>query len=428
MQAKALRSAVDSGLEVPPEVIDLAIRSVREHYTPAGLPAQRRRRRSRRSIPGQFTYTKGGGNATHGHGRGRRGLPAGVRPVRRLADREEHGGDRRGDPRAVPKPEQAATGRRSTPTRCTTSARRCTRSAASTGRRAIRCCATAWWPRQVRAPASRTPTACGRPDGRVGGKPGELYMTAVACFILAMPNRYLPILQEGKIDSLRQQFQQKRRSDSPAHGQVESMRLAMPFLAPWFADRRAGRRRRAGRDPPAQPPALPRGRVGGDGFPARGRCSAAAGSCSCATCCCWPCGCSAWSLFGAALARPYLHASAAAIGRPDQPVHAVLLVDNSLSMGYQKLDGTLLDEAKAQGQGDDRAAAAAAAGSRCCRPAARRPECQLRRLFHAARTPLEAAGRDRAGRSRDPARPRPSTWPWRPAAACRRCPPSRSSW
>ena len=34
MQAKALRSAVDSGLEVPPEVIDLAIRSVREHYCP----------------------------------------------------------------------------------------------------------------------------------------------------------------------------------------------------------------------------------------------------------------------------------------------------------------------------------------------------------------------------------------------------------
>jgi hypothetical protein len=39
--------------------------------------------------------------------------------------------------------------------------------------------------------------------GRVGGKPGELYGTSVACFILAIPNRYLPILQEGKIESLR---------------------------------------------------------------------------------------------------------------------------------------------------------------------------------------------------------------------------------
>ena len=40
-------------------------------------------------------------------------------------------------------------------------------------------------------------------DRRVGGKPGELYGTAVACFILAIPNRYLPILQEGKIESLK---------------------------------------------------------------------------------------------------------------------------------------------------------------------------------------------------------------------------------
>ena len=33
-------------------------------------------------------------------------------------------------------------------------------------------------------------------------------------------------------------------------------------------------------------------------------------------------------------------------GKPTDPVHAVLIVDNSLSMGYEKLDGTLLDEAK----------------------------------------------------------------------------------
>jgi hypothetical protein len=31
---------------------------------------------------------------------------------------------------------------------------------------------------------------------------------------------------------------------------------------------------------------------------------------------------------------------------PNQPVHAVLIVDNSLSMGYQRLNGTLLDEAR----------------------------------------------------------------------------------
>src|SRR5690606_31213531 len=33
---------------------------------------------------------------------------------------------------------------------------------------------------------------------------------------------------------------------------------------------------------------------------------------------------------------------------PDQPVHAVLIVDNSLSMAYTRLDGTRLDEAKSR--------------------------------------------------------------------------------
>ncbi len=54
-------------------------------------------------------------------------------------------------------------------------------------------------------------------------------------------------------------------------------------------------------------------------------------------------------LFGLAMARPFFSGSEAA-ANPDQPVHAVLLVDNSLSMSYQKLDGTLLDDAKAKGR------------------------------------------------------------------------------
>jgi hypothetical protein len=46
-----------------------------------------------------------------------------------------------------------------------------------------------------------------RGGGRVGGREGELYGTSVACFILAIPNRYLPILQEGKIESFRSKAQ-----------------------------------------------------------------------------------------------------------------------------------------------------------------------------------------------------------------------------
>ena len=62
MQAKALRSAVDSGLEVPPEVIDLAIKSVREHYSPKG--DRNAPETEQMKMPGQFTYGKGGGGGT----------------------------------------------------------------------------------------------------------------------------------------------------------------------------------------------------------------------------------------------------------------------------------------------------------------------------------------------------------------------------
>jgi hypothetical protein len=41
---------------------------------------------------------------------------------------------------------------------------------------------------------------------KVGGEAGKLYGTSVGCFILAIPNRYLPILQDGKIESLKKKF------------------------------------------------------------------------------------------------------------------------------------------------------------------------------------------------------------------------------
>lgn len=50
-------------------------------------------------------------------------------------------------------------------------------------------------------------------------------------------------------------------------------------------------------------------------------------------------------LFGLALARPYFSSRDEAFDG-SQPLHAILLVDNSLSMGYQSLRGTALDEAK----------------------------------------------------------------------------------
>ncbi len=50
-------------------------------------------------------------------------------------------------------------------------------------------------------------------------------------------------------------------------------------------------------------------------------------------------------LFGLALARPYWQHQAGMLGGRGA-VHAVLILDNSQSMGFAKLDGTLLDEAK----------------------------------------------------------------------------------
>jgi len=52
-------------------------------------------------------------------------------------------------------------------------------------------------------------------------------------------------------------------------------------------------------------------------------------------------------LFGLALARPYFSSSDATVS-PNQPLHAILLVDNSLSMGYENLQGNVLDEARAK--------------------------------------------------------------------------------
>ena len=52
-------------------------------------------------------------------------------------------------------------------------------------------------------------------------------------------------------------------------------------------------------------------------------------------------------LFGLAMARPYF-ASGDAAANANLPVHAVLLLDNSLSMGFERLEGTLLQQAKSE--------------------------------------------------------------------------------
>ena len=49
-------------------------------------------------------------------------------------------------------------------------------------------------------------------------------------------------------------------------------------------------------------------------------------------------------LFGFALARPYYGSGETISGA--KPIHAILVIDNSLSMSYRALDGSLLNKAK----------------------------------------------------------------------------------
>lgn len=206
MQAKALRSAMDSGLDVSPAVVDLAIRSVREHYTPSG-GRRDAPEAEQQKVPGQFTYSKGGGQGTTAM------AAAGVVCLQEFGQYEDWRIPKNMDliaeriqqlkkpqPRSGMMPFDAYTlyyvgqalyqvggeyWQQSYPTlrdSLVSSQIVDVNNPAQNGR---------WYDRGLDG------------GGRVGGKPGELYGTAVACFILAIPNRYLPILQEGKIESLR---------------------------------------------------------------------------------------------------------------------------------------------------------------------------------------------------------------------------------
>src|SRR5262245_6186400 len=200
MQAKALRSAGDSGLEVSPDVIKLAIKSVREHYRAASGktnfddPAVQ-------AEPGQFTYD-GQRSSTamtacgvvclqefgeYDDWRIERNMEKLIPEILRLRA-DKHDGRSPLDSYTLYYVGQAVYQVGGKPwEQCYPKLRD-----ALVGSQKVNAkdpMDDGWW----------TDTA------RVSGKPGVLYGTAVGCFILAMPNRYLPILQEGKIDSLKGQ-------------------------------------------------------------------------------------------------------------------------------------------------------------------------------------------------------------------------------
>jgi len=207
MQAKALRSAVDSGLDVSPRVIDLAIRSVRDHYSPHGCP-RNADEETQKKFPGQFTYSGGGGGSVAM-------AAAGVVCLQEFAQYDDwriaksmevlitairHGGSTHGQSQVMFDDYTLY----------------------YVGQALYQVGGDTWkecYPllrdnivaNQIRQPHDARQDGLFRGSSRTGGgKPGDLYLTAVCCFVLAMPNRYLPILQEGRINSLREKFQQKQ--------------------------------------------------------------------------------------------------------------------------------------------------------------------------------------------------------------------------
>lgn len=206
MQALALRSAVDSGFDISPQVVQAAIRCVREHYTPKNCRRDAPEEEQQR-YPGQFTYSKGGGNATIAM------AAAGVVCLQEfgqyddwriaknmeviraaILDATRDGRPRRDrrapfDPYTLYYVAQALY---------------------QVGGDAWQECypplRDAVVASQIRDSNQPSRDGMWSAQGHVGGRPGELYMSAVCCFVLAIPNRYLPILQEGRIETLRKQF------------------------------------------------------------------------------------------------------------------------------------------------------------------------------------------------------------------------------
>jgi hypothetical protein len=209
MQAKALRSAMDSGLNVPPEVVDLAIRSVREHYTPA-VGRREAPESEQRKVPGQFTYTKGGGQASPAM------AAAGVVCLQEFGQYDDWRIEKNVDI-LLERIRRLPSARRPDGTMPFDAY-----SLYYIGQALYQVGGPAWreaYPKlrdhlvesQVLDPGKPASDGLWRDrgeggGGRVSGKPGDMFATSVACFILAIPNRYLPILQEGKIESLLQRF------------------------------------------------------------------------------------------------------------------------------------------------------------------------------------------------------------------------------
>ncbi|RCS54220.1 squalene--hopene cyclase [Bremerella cremea] len=200
MQAKALRSAMDTGIEVAPEVVDLAISSVREHYSPEGV-SRDASEVEQQKYPGQFTYTRHGGKASLAM------AAAGVVCLQEFGQYDDWRIQKNmaiihAEIAKLKEKENRQNGR--LPFDAYTLyyvGQALYQVGGEDWERSYPILRDAVVESQVVRPGNLREDGHWNAGAHVGGKPGDLYGTAVGCFILAMPNRYLPILQEGRIES-----------------------------------------------------------------------------------------------------------------------------------------------------------------------------------------------------------------------------------
>jgi hypothetical protein len=196
MQAKALRGAMDMGLEIPPRSIDLAIKSVREHYKVTGGPDGKAADYGSDPLaarPGQFTYD--GNRATTAMG------AAGVVCLQEFGKYEDFRIYRSIDAVINDIHKKMPVKNDEVPFDAYTLYYVAQGLYQVGGER--------WrdnYPK-LRDALVKTQNKAKEVEVRgswqagshVGGEPGRMFGTSVGVFVLCIPNRYLPILQEGRV-------------------------------------------------------------------------------------------------------------------------------------------------------------------------------------------------------------------------------------
>ena len=190
MQAKALRGSMDIGIHIPRETILLAIKSVQGYYrTPRGqaddLAAKYGWRQEEARYPGRFTYNGGGSTTAM--------AAAGAVCLQEFGKYDDY---------RIRRSMNAVLG--DIKTRMTVTSGKIPFDAYTmlyVSQALYQMGGRLWqdgYPLIRKALVDSKSSDGSWTGARVGGQPGRMFGTAVAVFALNIPNRYLPILQQGK--------------------------------------------------------------------------------------------------------------------------------------------------------------------------------------------------------------------------------------